>query len=34
MAADLTKHLFVIFAIGPTGIIIFENKILECKEDS
>jgi len=31
MAADLTKHLFIIFAIGPTGI---DKSTLKCMEDS
>lgn len=29
MTADLTKHLFIIFAIGPTGII--DKNTLKCK---
>lgn len=31
MAADLNKDLFIIFAIGPTGI---DKSTLKCKEDS
>ena len=31
MVADLTQHLFIIFAIGPTGI---DKSTLKCKQDS
>lgn len=31
MAADLTKHLFIIFAIGPTGN---DKSTLKFEEDS